>query len=140
MISTNLRNVEDVPVYRTPTYGVPGTDACVPYILRRGVLGRALAGPPGHPGDEDSPVRKTRADGAVQEQLRKMQSTTDRRLQQMENQNRDEDDRHRYSGLYGFDYGNLDGYDTIIDTNNKEPVEVFEEVLKELESFGFRAD
>jgi len=58
----------------------------------------------------------------------------------MENQNRDEDDRHRYSSLYGFDYGNLDGYDIILDTNNKEPEEVFEEVLKELESFGFRAD
>ena len=58
----------------------------------------------------------------------------------MENQNRDEDDRHRYSGLYGFDYGNLEGYDIILDTNNKEPEEVFEEVLKELESFGFRAD
>ena len=32
------------------------------------------------------------------------------------------------------------GYDIILDTNNKEPEEVFEEVLKELESFGFRAD
>jgi len=36
--------------------------------------------------------------------------------------------------------GNLEGYDIILDTNNKEPEEVFEEVLKELESFGFRAD
>jgi len=58
----------------------------------------------------------------------------------MENQNRDEDDRHRYSGLYGFDYGNLEGYDIILNTNEKEPDEVFNEVLKELESFGFRAD
>ncbi len=58
----------------------------------------------------------------------------------MENQNRDEDDRHRYSGLYGFDYGNLEGYDIIQNTNEKEPDEVFNEVLKELESFGFRAD
>ena len=39
----------------------------------------------------------------------------------MENQNRDEDDRHRYSGLYGFDYGNLEGYDIILNTNEKEP-------------------
>ena len=52
----------------------------------------------------------------------------------------DEDDRHRYSGLYGFDYGNLEGYDIILNTNEKEPDEVFDEVLKELESFGFRAD
>ena len=58
----------------------------------------------------------------------------------MENQNRDEDDRHRYSGLYGFDYGNLEGYDIILNTNEKEPDEVFDEVLRELESFGFRAD
>ena len=58
----------------------------------------------------------------------------------MENQNRDEDDRHRYSGLYGFDYGNLEGYDIVMNTNEKEPDEVFDEVLKELESFGFRAD
>ena len=58
----------------------------------------------------------------------------------MENQNRDEDDRHRYSGLYGFDYGNLEGYDIILNTNEKEPDEVFGEVLRELESFGFRAD
>tara|TARA_B100001123_G_scaffold182057_1_gene208355 strand:+ start:980 stop:1744 length:765 start_codon:yes stop_codon:yes gene_type:complete len=58
----------------------------------------------------------------------------------MENQNRDEDDKHRYSGLYGFDYGNLEGYDIVMNTNEKEPDEVFDEVLKELESFGFRAD
>ena len=58
----------------------------------------------------------------------------------MENQNRDEDDRHRYSRLYRFDYGNLEGYDIILNTNEKEPDEVFNEVLKELESFGFRAD
>ena len=32
----------------------------------------------------------------------------------IENQSRDEDDRHRYSGLYGFDYGNLKGYDIIL--------------------------
>ncbi len=58
----------------------------------------------------------------------------------MANQNRDEDDKHRYSGLYGFDYGNLEGYDIVMNTNEKEPDEVFDEVLKELESFGFRAD
>ena len=58
----------------------------------------------------------------------------------MENQNRDEDDRHRYSGLYGFDYGNLEGYDIVLNTDDKEPDEVFEEVLKELKLFGFRAD
>ncbi|MEC8875366.1 MAG: hypothetical protein VYE50_02185 [Candidatus Thermoplasmatota archaeon] len=58
----------------------------------------------------------------------------------MENQSRDEDDRHRYSGLYGFDYGNLEGYDIVLNTDDKEPDEVFEEVLKELKLFGFRAD
>ena len=58
----------------------------------------------------------------------------------IENQNRDEDDRHRYSELYGFDYGNLDGYDLIIDTNDKEPEVVFDIVIKKLEDFGFRAD
>ena len=58
----------------------------------------------------------------------------------MENQNRDQDDKHRYSRLYGFDYGNLEGYDIVMNTNEKEPDEVFDEVLKELESFGFRAD
>ena len=58
----------------------------------------------------------------------------------MENQSRDEDDRHRYSELYGFDYGNLEGYDIVLNTDDKEPDEVFEEVLKELKLFGFRAD
>jgi pantothenate kinase len=58
----------------------------------------------------------------------------------IENQNRDEDDRHRYSELYGFDYGNLDGYDLIINTNDKEPDVVFDIVIKKLEDFGFRAD
>ena len=56
------------------------------------------------------------------------------------NQNRDEDDRHRYSGLYGFDYGNLDGYDIVLNTNDKEPEAVFEDVIKELGNLGFRAD
>jgi cytidylate kinase len=58
----------------------------------------------------------------------------------IENQNRDEDDRHRYSELYGFDYGNLDGYDLVIDTNDKEPDVVLDIVIKKLEDFGFRAD
>ena len=58
----------------------------------------------------------------------------------IENQNRDEDDRHRYSELYGFDYGNLKGYDIILDTNNKEPDEVFEEIVEKLEEFDFRAN
>ena len=58
----------------------------------------------------------------------------------IENQSRDEDDRHRYSGLYGFDYGNLKGYDIILDTSNKEPDEVFEEILEKLEDFDFRTN
>ena len=58
----------------------------------------------------------------------------------IENQNRDSDDRHRYSELYGFDYGNLEGYDFVIDTNDKEPEVVFDIVIKKLEDFGFRAD
>ena len=58
----------------------------------------------------------------------------------IENQNRDNDDRHRYSELYGFDYGNLEGYDFVIDTNDKEPEVVFDIVIKKLEGFGFRAD
>jgi len=57
-----------------------------------------------------------------------------------ENQNRDQDDRSRYSELYGFDYGNLDGYDIIMDTNDKEPEEVFLEVIDKLKSFGFGED
>ena len=56
------------------------------------------------------------------------------------NQNRDEDDRVRYSSLYGFDYGNLEGYDIVVNTNNKESDLVFEEVVKELEKFGFRTN
>ncbi len=70
----------------------------------------------------------------------KLDGSTEIIDQFMENQNRDEDDRHRYSGLYGFDYGNLEGYDIILNTNEKEPDEVFDEVLKKLESAGFRAD
>ena len=58
----------------------------------------------------------------------------------IENQNRDSDDRHRYSELYGFDYGNLEGYDFVIDTNDKEPEVVFDIVVKKLEDFGFRTD
>ena len=58
----------------------------------------------------------------------------------IENQSRDEDDRHRYSGLYGFDYGNLDGYDIVLNTNNKEPDNVFNEILEKLEDFGFRTN
>ena len=58
----------------------------------------------------------------------------------IENQNRDQDDRHRYSGLYGFDYGNLEGYDIIMDTNNKEPKIVFDEAIAKLKEFGFRTD
>ena len=58
----------------------------------------------------------------------------------VENQNRDQDDRHRYSGLYGFDYGDLQGYDLVIDTSNKEVDEVFLDVVEKLKAFGFRAD
>ena len=58
----------------------------------------------------------------------------------IENQSRDEDDRHRYSGLYGFDYGNLDGYDIVLNTNNKEPDNVFNEILEKLKEFGFRTN
>ena len=58
----------------------------------------------------------------------------------IENQNRDEDDRHRYSGLYGFDYGNLEGYDIVLNTNDKEPEMVFQEILEKLEKSGFRTN
>ena len=58
----------------------------------------------------------------------------------MENQNRDEDDRHRYSGLYGFDYGNLKGYDIVLNTNDKEPETVFQEILEKLEESDFRTN
>ena len=58
----------------------------------------------------------------------------------VDNQNRDEDDRARYSSLYGFDYGNLDGYDIVINTTNKEADFVFEEVVSELEKSGFRTN
>ena len=58
----------------------------------------------------------------------------------IENQNRDQDDRHRYSRLYGFDYGNLEGYDIVLNTNKKEPETVFKEILAKLEDFGFRAN
>ena len=53
---------------------------------------------------------------------------------------RDEDDRHRYSGLYGFDYGNLEGYDIVLNTNDKEPNTVFQEILEKLEKSGFRTN
>ena len=58
----------------------------------------------------------------------------------IDNQNRDEDDRDRYSSLYGFDYGNLSGYDIVINTTNKEADSVFKKVLNELEIFGFRTN
>ena len=58
----------------------------------------------------------------------------------IENQSRDEDDRHRYSGLYGFDYGNLEGYDIVLNTNDKEPDVVFQEILEKLEGSGFRTN
>ena len=58
----------------------------------------------------------------------------------VENQSRDEDDRHRYSGLYGFDYGNLEGYDIVLNTNDKEPNTVFQEILEKLEKSGFRTN
>ncbi|MFL2941773.1 MAG: hypothetical protein ACJZ2N_03120 [Candidatus Poseidoniales archaeon] len=58
----------------------------------------------------------------------------------VENQNRDQDDRHRYSELYGFDYGDLQGYDFVIDTSDKEVDEVFFEVVGKLKDSGFRAD
>ena len=56
------------------------------------------------------------------------------------NQDRDNDDRARYSSLYGFDYGNLEGYDIVIDTTNKEADFVFKEVIGELERNGFRTN
>ncbi|MBJ35666.1 MAG: hypothetical protein CMB62_03585 [Euryarchaeota archaeon] len=58
----------------------------------------------------------------------------------IDNQSRDEDDRDRYSSLYGFDYGNLSGYDIVINTTNKEADSVFKEVVSELENFGFRTN
>jgi cytidylate kinase len=58
----------------------------------------------------------------------------------IDNQSRDEDDRARYSSLYGFDYGNLDGYDIVVNTTNKEADSVFKEVVSELENFGFRTN
>ncbi|MAU99659.1 MAG: hypothetical protein CMA20_02300 [Euryarchaeota archaeon] len=58
----------------------------------------------------------------------------------IENQDRDNDDRARYSSLYGFDYGNLDGYDIVINTSNKEADFVFKEVVSELEKSGFRTN
>ena len=54
--------------------------------------------------------------------------------------NEDEDDRDRYSSLYGFDYGNLSGYDIVINTTNKEADFVFKEVVSELEKVGFRTN
>ena len=56
----------------------------------------------------------------------------------VENQNRDGDDRARYSSLYGFDYGNLSGYDIVVNTSNKEADQVISEVVNELEKFGFK--
>ncbi len=58
----------------------------------------------------------------------------------VENQNRDGDDRVRYSSLYGFDYGNLSGYDLVVNTTNKEADLVFDEVVSKLEKFGFRTN
>ena len=58
----------------------------------------------------------------------------------IENQDRDNDDRARYSSLYGIDYGNLDGYDIVINTSNKEADFVFKEVVSELEKSGFRTN
>jgi len=58
----------------------------------------------------------------------------------VDNQSRDEDDRDRYSSLYGFDYGNLSGYDIVVNTTNKEADSVFKEVVSELENFGFRTN
>ncbi len=58
----------------------------------------------------------------------------------IENQDRDNDDRARYFSLYGFDYGNLDGYDIVINTTNKEADFVFKEVVRELEKSGFRTN
>ena len=58
----------------------------------------------------------------------------------VDNQSRDEDDRDRYSSLYGFDYGNLSGYDIVINTTNKEADFVFKEVVSELENFEFRTN
>ena len=42
--------------------------------------------------------------------------------------------------MYGFDYGNLEGYDIVIDTTNKEADFVFKEVIGELERNGFRTN
>ena len=58
----------------------------------------------------------------------------------IENQDRDADDRARYSSLYGFDYGNLEGYDLVINTSNKEADSVFKEVVGELEKSNFRTN
>ena len=58
----------------------------------------------------------------------------------IENQSRDEDDKDRYSSLYGFDYGDLSGYDIVVNTTNKEADSVFKEVVSELENFGFRTN
>ena len=58
----------------------------------------------------------------------------------IENQDRDSDDRARYSSLYGFDYGNLDGYDIVINTTNKEADFVFKEVISELQKSSFRTN
>ena len=58
----------------------------------------------------------------------------------VDNQSRDEDDRDRYSSLYGFDYGNLSVYDIVINTTNKEADFVFKEVVSELKNFGFRTN
>ena len=58
----------------------------------------------------------------------------------IENQNRDENDRDRYSKLYGFDYRNLEGYEIVIDTTGKNPEAVFKEVLNKLEALEFKID
>ena len=58
----------------------------------------------------------------------------------IENQDRDNDDRARYSSLFGFDYGYFVGYDIVFYTTNKEADFVFKEVVSELEKSGFRTN
>ena len=40
----------------------------------------------------------------------------------------------------GFDYGNLKGYDIVLNTNDKEPETVFQEILEKLEKSDFRTN
>ena len=51
----------------------------------------------------------------------------------IDNQNRDEDDRERYHKLYGFDYRDVEGYDVIINTTNKEVEDVAKEIIESIE-------